>query len=181
MTGDASDTATKVIPAKAALKIPKFQNLQYWDVCLYLYFHANPSSWCVLSCYCSRAPKHAFIFTTHSYETESVWVMLSSVLQRNAETSNQTVKFRSAAGPEGISDGGRILLAKVMETFETTIISHRNNITCFFQLYMHYTQDLSKLPLTSVHKGQPAAGSCFTNWHNDVKPPTTLSDSITYK
>lgn len=70
------------------------------------------------------------------WKTESVWVMLSSVLQRNAVTSNQTV--RSAAGPEGKSDGGRILLLKVMGTFETTSVSHWNNPTCFSDVQALY-------------------------------------------
>lgn len=47
----------------------------------------------------------------------------------NPATNSSTV--RSAAGAESISDGGRILLAKVMENFESAIISHSNNPTCF--------------------------------------------------
>lgn len=88
----------------------------------------------------------------------------SPVLQRNFKTSNQTacsLTVRSAAGPESISDGGRIILAKRVETFQTTSVS-RTKITRpvlhWWVQWMHDLSELLLLLLMIVHKGQLAAG-----------------------
>lgn len=76
----------------------------------------------------------SFIFT-HTFIINWKCVgdaLFSSALEcqdLNPTTNSSTL--RSAAGAERISDGGRILLAKVMENFETAIVSHSNNLTCF--------------------------------------------------
>lgn len=56
---------------------------------------------------------------------------LSAVGCQNLKPDTRLLTVRCAAGPESISDGGRIILAKGMETFKTATVSQRNNLTCF--------------------------------------------------
>lgn len=74
---------------------------------------------------------------------------------QNLKPDTKLLTVRSAAGHEIISDDGRIILAKQMETFESVTVSHTHNPTCF--AVVHALSEL--LLLTIVHKGQPAAGS----------------------
>lgn len=71
----------------------------------------------------------------HSSNTESVWVLLSPVLQRNVrkpQTRRQTLKRSDLL--QGLKAYQMVVASssqKGMETFETAAVSYRNNPTCF--------------------------------------------------
>lgn len=71
----------------------------------------------------------------HSSNTESVWVLLSPVLQRNVrkpQTRRQTLKRSDLL--QGLKAYQMVVASssqKGMETFETAAVSDRNNPTCF--------------------------------------------------
>ncbi len=85
-------------------------------------------------CYCSMLQKTIFHIYTYIHLRLKVCGWCSLRFCRGMSKPQPDTKLfngQIAAGPESISDGGRIILAKVMETFETTAVSHRNNSTCF--------------------------------------------------